>query len=415
MGPFMEILHINQSDIIGGAAIACYRLHEGLCKRLISSKILVDQKTIDSDLVIQIFRRRYIESLSCRFAYYLGLNYITINSTKSLINEDFYRRVDIVHFHNLHGGYFNYLAIPRLTRNKPGIFTLHDMWSFTGHCSYSFDCNRWKSGCGNCPYLDTYPEVACDNTALEWKLKNWIYNSTNLVIVSPSQWLINLTKESILSRFPTYHIPHGLDTNAYQPFDPSLSRLALGLPLEKKVLLLTAQNLQDPRKGTDLIIAALKKLPDSLKSNLVLITMGSSSNCLTRLVDIQTLSLGYVGGDRLKALIYSSADLVVCPTRADNLPLVLQESMACGVPIVSFNVGGIPELVRPGVTGLLAKPEDPADLSTKIVELLEDDTQRQTMATQCRKIAIKEYSIELQVDRYIALYQKTLANFQGCH
>jgi glycosyltransferase involved in cell wall biosynthesis len=110
----------------------------------------------------------------------------------------------------------------------------------------------------------------------------------------------------------------------------------------------------------------------------------------------------------VKAIAYSAADLCVFPTRADNLPLVLQESMAYGTPMVSFNVGGVPDLVRPNVTGYLAKPEDAKDFSQGILQLLEDDTLREKMSANCRAIALQEYPIELQAKRYIELYQQVL-------
>ncbi len=114
-------------------------------------------------------------------------------------------------------------------------------------------------------------------------------------------------------------------------------------------------------------------------------------------------------GDRLKSITYSAADLLICPTRADNLPLVLQESMACGTPMVSFKVGGVPDLVRPGVTGYLAQPEDAQDFCNGIVQLLEDETLRERMSQNCRAIAVAEYPLELQAQRYIELYRQVLS------
>jgi glycosyltransferase involved in cell wall biosynthesis len=127
---------------------------------------------------------------------------------------------------------------------------------------------------------------------------------------------------------------------------------------------------------------------------------------MAELVDVQTLNLGYVSNDQIKAIAYSAADLYVFPTRADNLPLVLIESMACGTPMVSFKVGGVPDLLRPGITGYLAEPENPEDFCNGIVQLLEDESLRSHMGEQCRSIALKEYTLELQVQRYIEMYQR---------
>ncbi|NJL47611.1 MAG: glycosyltransferase [Leptolyngbyaceae cyanobacterium SM2_5_2] len=404
----MNVLHINQSDLSGGAGIAGYRLHTQLRKSHINSRLLVDSAKLEESDTFIIQRRRFFEDFIGRISIRMGLNYLHISGSGNIVSQDFYKKSDILNLHNLHGGYFNYLAIHKLTEDKPAVFTLHDMWSFTGHCAYSFECDRWKTGCGKCPHLDTYPEIAYDNTAIEWKLKRWVYRRSSLVIVTPSQWLANLAHQSILNIFPIHHIPNGLDLNVYKPLDSELGRAALGIPPNKRVLLFIAQNFNDPRKGADLLLSALQKLPDFLTSNLILVTMGHGGEQWASTVSIPTLPLGYVGGDHLKALIYSTADIFVFPTRADNLPVVIQESMACGTPIVSFNVGGVPEMVRPGITGLLASPEDPDDLVAKITQILEDDSLLQLMKQNCRKIALAEYSIKLQAKRYIQLYQQVL-------
>lgn len=407
----MKVILINQSDVSGGAAIAGYRLHQGLLSKNIDVNLLVDSAKIDQTEIHLIERRRFIEELFERLSYRIGLNYISISNTFSITNSTLYQLADILNFHNLHGGYFNYLAIPKLTRDKPTVFTLHDMWSFTGHCAYSFECDRWKSGCGQCPHLDTYPKVSRDNTAIEWKLKSWVYDNSSLTIITPSKWLAQQAKQSLLRQFAIHHIPNGLDLSAYQPLDPEMSRIALGLPLGKKVLFFSAQSLKDGRKGGDLLIESLRKLPMSLASNIVLMTMGEGSEVLKGSINIPIFPLGYVSSDRLKSLAYSAADVFIFPTRADNLPIVVQESLACGTPIISFNVGGVPEVVRPEVTGLLAKPEDSADLTAKIIELLEDNSLRHRMQQCCREVAVAEYSIETQAERYITLYRQVIDAF----
>ncbi|MCU0565588.1 MAG: glycosyltransferase family 4 protein [Oculatellaceae cyanobacterium Prado106] len=404
----MNVLHINQFDAVGGAAIAAYRLHQGLLRQSVNSRLLVGQAKLDSPWVNEIPKRAWLDKQIERVTYRLGLQSIHITTTGSITQHPFYQAADILNFHNLHTGYFNYLAIGQLTQNKPAVLTLHDMWSFTGHCSYSNGCDRWTTGCGQCPHLDTHPQVRRDNTHLEWRLKDWVYSRSSLTIVAPSQWLAEQAKRSILQRFPIYQIPNGLDTKVYQPLDSAQCRAVLGIPASKRVLLFSAESLKEKRKGGDLLQAALQKLPDALKSEILLLTLGEGGEAIAQHLDLEILSLGYVSCDRLKALIYSAADLFVLPTRADNLPLVLQESMACGTPMVSFKVGGVPDLVRPGVTGYLATAEDTEDLCQGIVQLLEDRTLRQQMQQNCREIAIAEYSLDHQAKQYQQLYQSIL-------
>jgi glycosyltransferase involved in cell wall biosynthesis len=404
----MKVLQINGSDSGGGAAIAGYRLHQGLLRQNINSRLLVGNSQSDNDLIAVIPRQRQIEKLISSVTWRLGLNNIDTLGAFNLLKHRFYQEADILNLHNLHGSYFNYLAIPQLTNHKPAVWTLHDMWSFTGHCIYSNDCDRWEHGCGKCPYLDSYPGVQKDNTRWEWQLKNWVYSRSNLVIVTLSKWLTEQAQKSILKRFPIHHIPNGIDTEAYQPLDQQLCRTILDIPPQKKVLMFGAQSLNDSRKGTDLLIKALEQLPESLKQETILLTMGNDSTEISNTVGIKTMSLGYISSDRLKSVAYSAADLFVFPTRADNLPLVLQESMSCGTPMVSFAVGGVTDLVRPNVTGYLAQPEDTQDLSKGITQLLEDKNLRQQMSQNCRAITLQEYSLTIQAQRYINLYSQIL-------
>lgn len=405
----MNVLHLNQSDISGGAAIAGYRLHLGLLDQGIISKLLVGRVETNDSNVSPSPRRYRLENQLKRLTSPLGLNHINYVGSFGIPNHPFFQESTIVNFHNLHTPGFNYLSIPKMTQQKPAVFTLHDMWSFTGHCAYSYDCSRWKTGCGKCPYPQEYPSVQRDMTVWEWKIKDWVYNHADLTIITPSSWLNWQAKESMLKRFPIHHIPYGIDTDIYRPHDKEFCQSVLGIPENKKVLLFSAFNLKQKRKGGDLLIKSLKKLPESLKQECILLTFGKSSIEITSAVDIPLIHLGFVSSDRIKAIAYSASDLFILPTRADNLPLVLQESMACGTPMVSFDVGGVSDAVRPEVTGYLAKAEDHQDMCHGIVQLLDDDELRSTMSTKCREIAVREYSLEIQAQRYVSVYKDILS------
>jgi glycosyltransferase involved in cell wall biosynthesis len=405
----MNVLHINQSDIFGGAAIAAYRLHQGLLTQGIDSYLLVGRTLTSSQRVAIVPRWPHIETQLFRLGWLLGLNYLNHMSTFTIHKHPFFKKADILHLHNLHTGYFNYLAIASLTKLKPAVFTLRDMWSFTGHCSYSYECDRWKIGCGKCPHRDTYPEVRIDNTRLEWKLKNWVYSRSKLTIVTLSRWLAEQARESMLGRFPIYHIANGIDTDSYQPLDQKKCRSLLGIPLHKNVLMFGAFNQKSPRKGGDLLLKALQDLPNSLKGDLFLLTIGEAGEAIAETSGISTQNLGFISSDRLKSIAYSAADLFLFPTRAEAFGQVAQEALTCGTPVVSFNVDGVPDLVRPGITGYLAKPDDHKDFSNGILQLLEDEKLRLQMSRKCREIAIQEYNLEKQTKRYIELYDRILS------
>ncbi|MEM8805217.1 MAG: glycosyltransferase family 4 protein [Cyanobacteria bacterium P01_G01_bin.38] len=405
----MKALLINQSDISGGAAIAGYRLHRGLIAHGVHSRLMVGFKKTQDEQVDCIPRKYRAEKYIRSIATPWGLNYVHHIGSFWIPQHPSFQAADVLNFHNLHSGTFNYLALPQLTRNKPAVLTLHDMWTFTGHCSYSYDCQKWMTGCGQCPYPETYPAIKRDNTRLEWRLKSWLYDHSNLTVVTPSRWLTEQAQKSILNRFPIHRIPYGLDTQTFCPLNPRHCRDKLGIPQGKKVLMFAAATLAESRKGGDLLIKALQLLPEALKPELVLLTIGKPDKSSLSKLNIDSLHLGYLSAEHDKAVAYSAADLFVFPTRADNLPLVLQESMACGTPAVSFKIGGVPDLVRPGLTGYLATPGDPEDLSNGIVQLLENTATRLKMRETCRAIAVKEYAIDIQVKRYLEIFNQLLA------
>ena len=407
----MKVLQLHATDAaIGGGSIAMLRLQEGLGKAGVKSRVLSLTTTNADSVTLPRARGEHrLRALTWR----LGLNDLHCLGTFRIPNLSAYIEADLLHIHCLHSGFFNYLALPSLTKTKPAVYTLHDMWPFTGHCVHSFDCERWKNGCGRCPYPELPNAIRRDATWWEWKLKDWAYRRSNLTFVAPSRWMYELARQSMLRDFSIHHIPHGVDTEVYQPLDREMSRAALGIPPGKKVLLYLARRMNPSHKasyikGADVLAQALRDLPSSLKKETVVLLVGEGAKAFAGEVDMTTIPLGFLSSDRLKAVVYSAADLFLFPSRAENFPLVLLESMACGIPTVAFRVGGVPELVRPGVTGVLAEPQDAKQFSTGVAGLLEDTALRAHLSVECRAIALKEYSLDLHIDRHVALYRQAL-------
>lgn len=401
----MKVIHLNIDW--GGGLSALYQLHRGLRKAGVDSKIISKIKTLGSPASAWAPSFRIPESLITRITNRVGLGDLRciLNSFRFKNYQD-YVSADIVNFHVVYGGFISYLALPALTRVKISVLTLHDMWNLTGFCGYSYDCQRWKTGCGKCPRVSLYGH----NTRFEWKLKNWVYVRSKFTIVTPSHWLAMQVKESMLRNFPIRHIPHGIDTEVYRPIDKNQCRSMLGIPAGKRLIMFGASELHDPRKGFHILVDALRNLPESLRRELVLLCIGFGGHAITDMPEMQILDLGYIRNTNFKSSVYSAADLFVLPTQADNFPMSLLESMSCGTPIVSSNIGGIPELVRPGITGYLARPQDSKEFARFIVELLEDEGQRNFMSKQCRETATKEFSLDLAAERYLNLYRTLLKN-----
>jgi glycosyltransferase involved in cell wall biosynthesis len=304
---------------------------------------------------------------------------------------------DVVQLHNTHGNYFSLSALPYLTRRRPVVWLLHDMWAFTGHVAYSYDCERWRTGCGSCPYLGEYPAVPRDTTALLWRYKRRVYGRSRLTLVTPSRWLAGLVAESPLLRdFPLHHIPYGVDTQVYSPGRKDEARRRLGLPLDRDVVLFVATDLAEERKGFRLLDEALAALDDPL-----LLAVASSGSAASS----AEMRLLRTEDEWLLVDAYRAADIVVLPTLADNLPNVVIESMACGLPCVSFATGGVPEAVRHLETGFLVPTGDVGQLAAGMRTLLEDDELRARLGAACREWAVREYSLERQTERYLGVYE----------
>ncbi|UVT19549.1 MAG: glycosyltransferase [Nitrospira sp.] len=409
----MKVLHLTEGLVDGdGGTISLNRLHCGLKDAGVQSQVLCTAKwpigAPDDIIKLQAPRigaraTQYLKNISRK----VGLEGALDPTHREILTNRAFLDADVLTMHNIYGS-CSYLAIPAITQSKPTVFVLRDMMSFTGHCFHSLDCERWKTGCGNCPYPNTFPAITVDNTHLAWKLKNWSFSRSRLAIVAQSTWMVAMAKQSMLSRFPIHHIPNGIDTETYKPRDQELCRSVLNIPKGKKVLMFMVTHLTSRLKGGDLFIKAVQGLPESLKAETVILLLGRQGEKLANSLGMQAVYLGYVGSDLLKVMCYSAADCFVSPTRAESFPNVLLESIACGTPVVSQRVGGVPDLARHKVTGLLSNPEDVEGFRDHIVELLENETLRSEMRQHCRRIALEEYSVNRQAQRYIGLYQQVL-------
>lgn len=308
-------------------------------------------------------------------------------------------RPDAISVHNIaHAGWWPDLV--RICQEEaPTVWTLHDMWSFTGRCGYRFDCAKFRTGCdAACPTAHEYPALAPDRIRTAWAMKKRaLSESPALVAACPSRWLAAEARDGFWSGHRVEVIPYGLPVSVYEPIGRPLAREALGIQCEGPVLLFAADVLGERRKGGELLLEALSLLP---RRPLTVLTLGHGEMPV-RGDRIRHVPLGYIGHERTKALAYASADALVHPALADNLPLVALEAVACGTPVVAYAVGGLPEIVRPGVTGWLANSVTARGLADAILAGLED---RSDLRDSCRRVAVTEYSSEIQAGRYRALF-----------
>lgn len=412
----MRVLQLNHADVVGGgAAIACYRLHTSLRRFGVDSRLCVGTKA-SADETVEVLRQpRGARRALVKVGHELGLNELGGIGAYQLAHSDAVREADVVHAHALEGGWFSYPAMIRISATKPTVMTLHDMWPLTGHCSFAYDCGRWRSGCGRCPHPDTFPSVKRDATWVEWRLKKAVWTRSDLTIVAPSRWLAEEAATSTMGRFPIHHVPLGIDEEVFAPQPRDARRDELGIPEGNLALMFAAASLglsrsgEINRKGSDLLLAALEALPQGVRQTSSTILMGASGAAMgARLRDggFHVVDAGYVPDDAEKAALYGAADVFVCPTRADNSPLVVLEAMACGTPVAAFDVGGVSELVRHGDTGMLVAPGDVIALGDALVTAAQDREALHAMGRRARALIELEHREALAVDRHRSLYEE---------
>ena len=419
----MNILQINAAADTGGAGVAMMRLHHALIAEGHQSHIVARLRrspqpnvlTIPEALgVRQSPAHRLLDNVRMQLDAWFALPGL-YGSTRQLLDSDLFEQADIVQLHNLHGFYFNYGLLPQIAERKPIFWTLHDMWPLTGHCAYAYECTRWQTGCFDCPLLrgrgrrlvEPRP-MLIDRTSQQWERKRTLYQNTQLHIVTPSEWMASQVRQSILRDALSIDcIPNGIDLEAFSPRDQASARQALGIPRESKVILFVAAKVIQGRKGLAYLYSALQTMQG--EGEHILLTIGGSGTNLQQQQHFKQIHLGHIGDESTLNLAYCAADLYVMPTLADNLPLTVQESLASGTPVVSFDIGGLPEMVRHMETGYLARYKDSSDLAAGMLTILRDETLRAKMGENCRAAALASYSLKDQAHRYVELYRHAIA------
>ncbi len=406
-----SVLHISNADRLGGAARSAYKIHAGLHQQGWRSRMLVRSKASDDPNVDHVHRGnawlRVLDAAGRELVDRGGLQYLYYPSSFSLRNHPWFQEADVVQLYNIHGGYFSYRALPALSRLRPVVWRLSDMWPLTGHCSYSYECDRWQTGCGSCPLLEDYPALPWDTTRLLWRMKRRMYERSRLTLVTTNTWMDRLVAESpLLQHFPRHMIPNGVDTEVFHPIPKNSAREALGLSAKAKIVLFTAHVARaGTRKGGEFVPIVMERLAAQWDADLVLLVMGEGAEdwpddsryCVRR--------VGFTQSDRLMAVVYSAADVLLYPALAENFPNVVLESMACGTAVVAFDTGGVIDIVRHMQTGYLAKYADDDDLTEGVRALFADDALRVRLGGHAREVVLSRYTQALEVRSIIELYE----------
>jgi glycosyltransferase involved in cell wall biosynthesis len=414
------ILQVNTYDRWGGAERVASDLLREYRRRGHRAHLAVGRKLTPSADVIQIPRSRVRTAPGRRLDALRGIESFRYPATARLLDlpPD---RPDVLHLHNLHGGYFDLRELARLSGELPVLLTLHDAWLLSGHCAHSFGCERWRNGCGHCPDLTIYPPVRRDATAANWARKRDVYARSRLHVAAPSRWLMERVERSMLAEGAgdLRVIPNGVDHTVFAPGDVRAARRKLGVPEAAVVLLFSASGITgNSFKDYPTVRAAAGLAADGLPHrDVVVIVLGSdgepeaSGRATVRFVPFRH--------DQAEiAECYRAADLYLHAARAETFPLAILEALACATPVVATAVGGIPEQIRSAdlgagdwrrhpdreATGVLVAQGDAQGMARAVVALLRDGRRLEELGANARADACRRFRLDRQADAYLDWY-----------
>lgn len=416
----MQVLHLSTSDIGGGAAIAAYRLHQGLQHLGVTSQMLVEKKSSDDRTVFAPksnlskalgVLKPTLDCLPLRL--YPGCDITRLSLSLEWLPDGIAPKVaqltpDILNLHWVCGGFLRIETLANKLK-QPIVWTLHDMWAFTGGCHYNQDCDRYTDSCGNCPILQSHNDWDLSRWVWQRKAKAW--QNINLTLVTPSYWLAKCTTSSPLFQERRVEvIPNGLNTEQYKPMNKRLTRELLNLPQDKQLILFGAIGAtSDSRKGFHQLQLALKHLSQSgWQENTDVVIFGSYKPEHSIDLGFRVHYLGYFYDDIALALAYSAANVMIVPSTQEAFGQTASESLACGTPVVCFDSTGLKDIVEHERNGYRAKCFRAEDLANGIAWVLQDEERWQQLSRRAREKVEQEFTLELQAYRYSKLYEEVL-------
>ena len=454
----LNIIQVNLKDSRGGAAAVAGNLHQAYQKRGLNCWMVVGKRLTEDPRVLALpydnGKSLYLSAIDkalkkIRSYKWRNIGLGTLDKALQIIGqpqrirdsakglEDFnypgsWRLLElatpnpnIVHCHNLHTRYFDLRVLPWLSHQIPVLLTLHDAWLLSGHCAHSFECDLWKCGCGSCPDLSIYPAIKRDASGANWLRKREIFSKSKFYIATPSAWLMQRVKESMLvpGIIESRVIPNGVDISVFRPVPKQHAKAKLGIPENSKTILFSANGIRrNVWKDFKTIRSAITLVAEHFQDNEIIFLALGEDAPMEVIENARIRFIPFQENPQAVASYYQAADIYVHAARVDTFPTSILEALACGTPAVATSVGGIPEQIKSlatganaecgplfksgDATGILVPPGDHCAMADGIIRLFDNKPLCRQLRGNAVEDARKRFSLARQVDEYIEWYQK---------
>lgn len=399
----MRILSVNTSYHSGGAANIAKMIHENINDKKIKNQF-VSTSNIDSEshIYFDIGFSKYLNYIKSRF---FGLDSRNYNKSRKFFYNILNDNYDIFHFHNLHGYYFDLKSL-LLIKKKKIIITLHDMWLFTGHCSNSLDCKKFELGCDKCPYLNTYPKMQFDFTKKNYDNKKTIFDQMeNLTLIAPSEWMYDNLKKSFLSKHTIKLINNGVNKDIFYNRKINYLKEKYKISSKTTLILFSSADLNNYMKGSIYVKQIIQAIKDH---DVKIITVGKKNRQLENFIsESKIINIGYLKDKNIIAQIFSSVDLYIHTSIAENYSCTIQEVLACGTPTVAFNIGGNKELINSNNGKIFEISNFPA-MVDYIIYMIINKIELNELNSKTRKNIHNIFDMNYMINKYKEVY-----NYEG--
>ncbi len=412
----MKVVYLNTFGNYGGAAIAALRSLQAARSQGVDARLLAAYRVEPQDNVAELWPGmpllkkaimagevfsylRHAADPAQRFIFSPGRWGLPV-AGHSLV-----RQADVIHLHWTHQGLLSLRGMEKIfSMGKPVVITLHDQWLMTGGCYYPIDCDGYLNDCYDCPLLK-------NNSRLANKVyirKKSLFSSYPIHLIAISRWMKNNIEQSqLLKNTMVHHLPNAIDTNVFKPLDKARVLKDLGFDPQKKRIGFVAVNVNDPRKGAYYLLKAIEQLETSLDTDLYeLLIIGRAEAANNFKSKLKIVPTGFVQPDQMP-LFYNAMDVFILPSTTDNLPNSVMEALSCGVPVVGFNTGGVPDMVEHKQNGYLAKAKDAEDLARGIEWVL-TKADYKALSQNARNTVEEKFSYTVIGKKLYELYQNII-------